>query len=230
MVKTQKFQKKYKFSKKSDDSVIKKEKSRKKNNNFQNVCKLQESDEIQSDLKVQQILMKTLTPPHFKEISRIFLWKSWNLVNFTKTIYFRIVWKFSKFDGKDKKTANFKEIQSFQRIVIMHANICRSWLKIELRYQSFLDQFEAVWGSWNFFRFQHMFRAGKFVEFQEIFNILKLRSKKLYFQRLASFRIFVGISWKVDSEKGQTLKFLKGYETFPVTFYFFCTQFAFCGQ
>ena len=72
-----------------------------------------------------------------------------------KHIHFWNVWKFSNLCRKHEKPANFKEFQSFQRSVIIQANICRTWMKSTCRWSErlscvVLDQLKALLGRVQF--------------------------------------------------------------------------------
>ena len=98
------------------------------------------------------------------------------------------------------------------------SNICRIWMKSgwwERLISVILDLFEAVLGRVQFPSFSANIRILEISSnFKKFSKILKLASEKLYFQRILYGRIFVGFTWKVDSEKGQILYFSTCFTVF----------------
>ena len=108
-----------------------------------------------------------------------------------KHIHFWNVWKFSKLCRKHEKPANFKEFQSFQRTVIIQANICRTWMKSRWSERLscvVLDQFWSPFGDSSIsFRFQHIFRARKIRRISRNFQHSEIDVKKTFFSEACIF-------------------------------------------
>ena len=165
------------------------------------ISKFQQNSRFQSVFQNSASLMNELKSAFFKEIPNLFLQEYWNPAKLNKNNNFKTCGNSASLMKLWQKTANFKEIQSFQKIVIIQANIFWIWLKSEWSERSIsvvLDQFEAF----SVRRSANILSPGNFVEFQELFETSEIGVKKLYFQRLVYFWIFVGFTCKVYFERG----------------------------
>ena len=119
---------------------------------------------------------------------------------------------------KKSKNAEIGVKETLFLEVWIWSNICRIWMKSgwwERLVSVVLDLFEAVLGRVHFPSVSGNIRILEISsKFKKFLKILKMASEKLYFQRILYGRIFVGFTWKVDSEKGQNLNFSTCFTVF----------------
>ena len=155
-------------------------------------------------------------------VRKIKFWSFWHL--FVKLKIFQFLWfeqlfrakKFYQISGIFQKFEIGVKKTLFSEACIF-SNICRIYMKSWLWERSnseVYDVFLVKTKRSQLLSFERFCRATIFFKIQEIFKNLKLAPKKLYFQRLVYFRIFVGLTWKVDREKGQILKFSSSFKAF----------------